>query len=69
MQNLTGLTATEIPDVTEYTSLTGFANRGWITQLNDIVIRSTDVSDGGSAGDITGVRVLAEFDVLDGGSY
>jgi hypothetical protein len=69
MQNLTGLTATEIPDVTEYTSLTGFDNRGWITQLNDIVIRSTDVSDGGSAGDITGVRVLAEFDVLDGGSY
>lgn len=69
MQNLTGLTATEIPNVSEYVSLTGYANRGWITQLNDIVIRSTDVSDGGSAGDITGVRVLAEFDVLDGGSY
>jgi len=69
MQNLTGLTATEIPDVTEYTSLTGFANRGWITQLNDIVIRSTDVTDGGSAGDITGVRVLAEFDILSGGFY
>ena len=69
MQNLTGLTATEIPDVSEYTGLTGYENRGWITQLNDIVIRSTDVSDGGSAGDITGVRVLAEFDVLDGGTY
>jgi len=69
MQNLTGLTATQIPDVSEYTSLTGYANRGFITQLNDIVIRSTDVTDGGSAGDINGVRVLAEFDVLDGGSY
>jgi len=69
MQNLTGLTATEIPDVSEYTGLTGYANRGWITQLNDIVIRSTDVTDGGSAGDITGVRVLAEFDTLDGGNY
>jgi hypothetical protein len=44
-------------------------NRGFITQLGDIVIRSTDVSDGGTAGDITGVRVLAEFDILDGGVY
>ena len=69
MQNLTGLTSTEIPNVSEYTGLTGYANRGWITQLNDIVIRSTDVTDGGSSGDITGVRVLAEFDVLYGGSY
>jgi hypothetical protein len=69
MQNLTGLTSTEIPSVAEYTGLTGFANRGWITQLNDIVIRSTDVTDGGSAGDITGVRILAEWDILDGGQY
>lgn len=69
MQNLTGLTANQVPSVTEYTSLTGYANRGWITQLNDIVIRSTDITDGGSAGDINGVRVLAEFDVLDGGTY
>jgi hypothetical protein len=69
MQNLTGLTVNEIPDVTEYTALTGYANRGWITQLNDIVIRSTDPTDGGSAGDINGVRVLAEFDTLDGGVY
>jgi hypothetical protein len=69
MQNLTGLTSTEIPSVAEYTGLTGFANRGWITQLNDIVIRSTDVTDGGSAGDITGVRVLAEWDILCGGQY
>ena len=34
-----------------------------ITQLNDIVIRSTNVSTP------NGVRVLAEFDVLDGGTY
>jgi hypothetical protein len=69
MQNLTGLTVTQIPNVSEYVGTTGYVNRGWITQLNDIVIRSTDVADGGSAGDINGVRVLAEFDVLDGGSY
>ena len=69
MQYLTGLTATQVPSVSEYTATTGYANRGWITQLNDIVIRSTDITDGGSAGDINGVRVLAEFDVLDGGTY
>lgn len=63
MDSFTGLTATEIPSVTEYTASTGYANRGWITQLNDIVIRSTNVSTP------NGVRVLAEFDTLDGGSY
>lgn len=66
MQNLTGLTSTEIPSVTEYTGLTGYSNRGWITQLNDIVIRSTDPTDDGL---FNGVRVLGEFDVLDGGVY
>ena len=69
MQNLTGLTASNIPNVSEYTATTGYANRGWITQLNDIVIRSTDIIDDGTAGSINGVRVLAEFDILDGGSY
>jgi hypothetical protein len=69
MQNLTGLTATQMPLLSEYTGPTGYENRGWITQLNDIVIRSTDPTDGGVAGDITGVRVLAEFDILDGGIY
>lgn len=69
MANLTGLTATQVPNVSEYTGTTGYSNRGWITQLNDIVIRSTDITDGGSAGDINGVRVLCEWDVLDGGSY
>jgi hypothetical protein len=59
----TGLTSTEIPNITEYTSATGYANRGWVTQLNDIVIRSTNVTTP------NGVRVLAEFDVLDGGQY
>ena len=69
MINLTGLTANEVPDVSEYTSSTGYANRGWITQLNDIVIRSTDVSDDGTPGSINGVRLLCERDILDGGSY
>ena len=63
LDTLTGLTASNTPNVSEYTSSTGYANRGWITQLNDIVIRSTNVSTP------NGVRVLAEFDVLDGGTY
>ena len=63
MQTLVGITVGEDPDVSEYTGLVGNANRGLVTQVSDIVIRSTD--------DATpnGVRVLAEFDVLDGGSY
>lgn len=69
MQNLTGLTVTQIPSVSEYTTGVGYVNRGWITQLNDIVIRSTDVVDDNTPGSINGVRVLAEFDVLDGGTY
>jgi YD repeat-containing protein len=63
LDTLTGLTVSNTPSVTEYVSATGYANRGWITQLNDIVIRSTNVSTP------NGVRVLAEFDVLDGGTY
>jgi len=63
LDTLTGLTASNIPNVSEYTSSTGYANRGWITQLNDIVIRSTNVNTP------NGVRVLAEFDTLDGGVY
>lgn len=66
MQNLTGLTSTEVPNVSEYVSLTGYVNRGWVTQLNDIVIRSTDANDDGS---FNGVRVLGEFDILSGGFY
>jgi hypothetical protein len=63
MDSFTGLTASNVPSVTEYTASTGYANRGWITQLNDIVIRSTNVSTP------NGVRVLTEFDTLDGGQY
>jgi hypothetical protein len=69
MQNLTGLTISQIPSVSEYSTGLGYTNRGWITQLNDIVIRSTDITDNNTVGSINGVRVLAEFDVLDGGSY
>jgi hypothetical protein len=72
LQYLTGLTSTQItptPYTTEYSGTTGYNQRGWITQLNDIVIRSTDITDNGTAASINGVRVLAEFDTLDGGSY
>ena len=66
LDTLTGLTATQIPIVTEYASGgVGNSNRGWLTQLNDIVIRNTNLNNGAP----NGVRVLAEFDVLDGGSY
>jgi hypothetical protein len=63
MNGFTGLTAQEIPDITEYSGPNGYTNRSYVTQLNDIVIRSTDVTIP------NGVRVLAEFDVLDGGTY
>lgn len=59
IQNLTS------GDTSEYTGLTGYANRGWVTQLNDIVIRNTNLNEGAP----DGVRVLAEFDILDGGQY
>jgi hypothetical protein len=50
----------------EYTGPTGFSNRGWVTQLNDIVIRNSSPINFGAP---DGVRVLAEFDTLDGGLY
>jgi hypothetical protein len=53
-------------DTSEYTSPTGFENRGWVTQLNDIVIRNSSPVN---FGDPDGVRVLAEGDILDGGIY
>jgi hypothetical protein len=65
MQNLTGIVAGETPDTSEYTGLTGYENRGWVTQLNDIVIRNNNLNNGSP----NGTRVLAEFDVLDGGTY
>ena len=63
LDTLTGLTSTQVPSITEYVASTGYANRGWVTQLNDIVIRSTNVNTP------NGVRVLTEFDILDGGSF
>lgn len=52
-------------DTSEYTGLSGYNNRGWVTQLNDIVIRNTNLNEGAP----DGVRVLAEGDILDGGQY
>ncbi len=52
-------------DVTEYTGANGYTNRAFLTQLNDIVIRNTNSNNGAP----DGARVLAEGDVLDGGSY
>jgi len=63
MNGFTGLTASQIPSVTEYNGSTGNANRAFVTQLADIVIRSTNTTTP------NGVRVLAEWDVLDGGTY
>lgn len=50
---------------TEYTSATGNANRGFFTQLNDIIVRNTNNNSGAP----DGKRLLAEDDILDGGSY
>ena len=50
---------------TEYTSSTGNANRNLFTQLGDIIIRNTNYSSSSP----NGVRVLAEGDLLDGGTY
>ena len=52
-------------DVTEYTGANGYTNRAFLTQLNDIVIRNTNSNNGAP----DGARVLAEGDVLDGGTY
>jgi hypothetical protein len=53
-------------DNTEYTAGgLGVTNRSWFTELNDIVIRNTNTNSGAP----DGVRLLAEFDLLDGGTY
>jgi hypothetical protein len=49
----------------EYTSATGNANRGFFTQLNDIIVRNTN----NNAGAPDGKRVLTEDDILDGGTW
>lgn len=63
LNTFTGLTASQTPIITEYSGSTGFENRGWVTQLNDIILRSTDPTIP------NGVRVLTEFDILDGGTF
>jgi hypothetical protein len=63
LNTFTGLTSTQIPNILEYTASTGYSNRGLVTQLNDIILRSTDINRP------NGVRVLTEFDTLDGGSF
>lgn len=63
LKNMAGIVVGENPNTAEYSSLVGYMNRGWVTQLNDIVMRSNNLSTP------NGVRVLAEFDVLDGGQY
>jgi hypothetical protein len=52
-------------DSGEYPATTGAANRAYYTNLNDIMIRQTT----DTTSPITGKRVLAEDDVLDGGTY
>lgn len=49
----------------EYTSLFGNSNRGFFTQLNDIIVRNTNNNSGAP----DGKRLLAEDDILDGGTY
>lgn len=65
MNTLTGIDPGNTPSVVEYTGSVGYSNRGWLTQLNDIVIRNNNINNGAP----NGVRVLAEFDILDGGTY
>lgn len=46
----------------DYNGDIGYNNLGFVTELNDIVIRNSDLND------LDGSRVLAEGDILDGGS-
>ena len=52
----------------EYPSTTGAANRAYYTNLNDIVIRQSLDTTSPTSGQI-GKRVLAEDDILFGGTY
>ena len=56
---------TNLLSYSEYTSPTGNLNRGFFTQLGDIIIRNSNNSSSAP----NGVRVLTENDVLDGGTY
>lgn len=48
--------------INDYNGDNGYVNLGFVTELNDIVIRNSNLDD------LDGSRVLAEGDVLDGGS-
>lgn len=48
--------------VNDYDGDIGYNNLGFVTELNDIVIRNSELND------LDGSRVLAEGDILDGGS-
>jgi len=50
---------------TEYTAATGNENRNFYSPIGDIVIRNTN----GDSSAPNGVRLLAENDVLNGGTY
>ena len=50
----------EYPGLSEYTGSTGFSNLGFSTELNDIVIRNYSGN---------GVRLLAEGDIINGGTF
>ena len=50
---------------TEYTSSVGNSNRNLFTQVGDIIIRNTNYDKNSPDGN----RVLAEGDILDGGTY
>lgn len=52
----------------EYPATTGAGNRAFYTSLNDIVIRQATDTTSPSVGQV-GKRVLAEDDILDGGTY
>jgi len=50
---------------TEYTAATGNENRNFFSPIGDIIIRNTN----GDASAPNGVRLIAENDILNGGSY
>ena len=60
--NIVNVRVLEGVDQTEYTGDLGYNNRGWITQLNDLII-------GANSDLTTGYRVVKEKDLLDGGKF
>lgn len=60
--NIINTRSLESVDSSEYDGDNGYNNRGWITQLNDIII-------GSNSGLTTGFRVIKEKDQIDGGEF